>query len=195
MTIFRRCNALAVLALVLAGATQAAVHDANEGLSVDRGRSAERRGAEILHPLRVDRAAFEAASGRGRSLALPSTDVAAQRARFERSERRNGDYTWIGKVDTELGEQAVVVTFGRDAVFGTIPQRRGPPLRVETQRGRHVLVEGEARRKMQAGSRDDSRIPPAGAGTDDGTPPAAYATTTTATGTAPVVDVLVAYTP
>ena len=41
MISLRRRPILAVLALLFAGATQAAVHDANEGLSVDRSRGAE----------------------------------------------------------------------------------------------------------------------------------------------------------
>jgi hypothetical protein len=31
-----------------------------------------------------------------------------------RGEHRGGDFTWIGKVDTDAGEQAVVITFGED---------------------------------------------------------------------------------
>ena len=184
--------ALVVLAFGAAGA-HAAVRDAGEGISVDRGQSAQRRGAETLHPARVDRRRFEA-TGRGASLDLPSTGNAPQRARFERSERRHGDFTWIGKVATDLGEQAVVITFGAEATFGTIPQKSGPPIRIESQRGRAWLVEGEARRRMAAGSRSDARIPAAGS-TTEGDAPVSAAATTTATGGTPVIDVLIAYTP
>src|SRR5436190_4925807 len=150
----RRCFVLPIALLAFAGLAQAAVKDAGAGLSVDRGHAAEHRGAETLHPLKVDRRAFEAAAGRGRGLDLPSTGAAPQHARFERSERRGSDYTWIGKVDTELGEQAVVITFGDDAVFGTVPQRHGPPLRIETEHGKKRLVEGENRNRMHAGAKD-----------------------------------------
>jgi hypothetical protein len=185
--------ALATLVFVATGA-HAAVRDAGEGISVDHGQAAERRGAETLHPARVDRRRFEA-TGRGAGLELPSTGAATQHARFERSERRHGDYTWIGKVDTEAGEQAVVITFGADATFGTIPQRHGPPLRVESRRGRTWLVEGEARRRMAAGSRSDARIPAAGSTTAGDAPVSAAATTTATTSGTPVIDVLIAYTP
>jgi hypothetical protein len=185
---------LGVLVLACAAwPAQAAVRDA-DGLTVDRGQAAQRRGAETLHPLRVDRRRFEA-TGRGDTLELPSTDAGTQRARFVRSERKGSDYTWIGKVQTELGEQAVVITFGEDAVFGTIPQRRGPPLRVESQRGRRFLVEGQNRRLMRAGGKDDSRIPRAGATAGEGDAPPPSATSTTTSTGVPIVDVLVAYTP
>jgi hypothetical protein len=189
------CRALLLACLAATTSAQAAVRDAGDGLAVDRGQAAQRRGAETLHPARVDRRRFEA-TGRGASIALPSTSNAAQRARFVRSERRGGDYTWIGKVDTALGEQAVVITFGQDATFGTIPQQSGPPLRVESKRGRTWLVEGENRRRMGAGSKSDARIPPASsAGTSEGDAPVSAAATTTTSSGAPVIDVLVAYTP
>jgi hypothetical protein len=184
---------LTVLALA-ASCANAAVRDAGQGLSVERGQPAQRRGAETLHPAHVDRRRFEA-TGRGGALDLPSTGDAPQHARFERSERRGGDFTWIGKVDTEWGEQAVVITFGSDATFGTIPQRHGPPLRVESRRGRTWLVEGELRRRMAAGSRSDARIPPAASGTTTGEAPAASTTYATTSTGVPVIDVLVAYTP
>ncbi|MBS0431602.1 MAG: hypothetical protein JSS21_04255, partial [Proteobacteria bacterium] len=52
----------------------------------------------------------------------------------------DGDWTWIGKVATKHGEQSVVITFGKDAVFGRIPQTDDYPLRLETEHGRILLV-------------------------------------------------------
>jgi hypothetical protein len=192
-TIFRRTAA--IFLLVLATGVQAQVRD-GQGLTIERGQSAQRRGPEILHPLRVDQRRFEA-TGRGQSIDLPGVGGATQRARFERSVRRGGDYTWIGKVDTQFGPQPVIITFGERAVFGTIPQRRGPPLRVESQRGRHYLVEGEQRRMMRAGGKDDARIPPRVSGSRDTTPVSGSATTTPVqpASDAPTVDVLALYTP
>jgi hypothetical protein len=184
---------LATLALVATGA-HAAVRDAGDGIGVDRGQAAQRRGAETLHPAHVDRRRFEGMA-RGAGIDLPSTGDAPQHARFVRSERRGGDFTWIGKVDTELGEQAAVITIGQDATFGTIPQRHGPPLRVESKRGRTWLVEGEQRRRMGAGSHSDARIPAAGLTASSGGAPAAAATYDTTASGAPIIDVLVAYTP
>jgi hypothetical protein len=193
----RRLPARFLFATLALAATlaRAEVRDGDPALGVDHGQAAQRRGAETLHPAHVDRRRFEA-MGRGASLDLPSTGAAPQHARFVRGEHRGGDFTWIGKVDTDAGEQAVVITFGEDATFGTLPQQHGPPIRVEGKHGRAWLVEGENRRRMAAGSRSDARIPPAGGTTTAGDAPTAAATTTSTTSTGtPVIDVLVAYTP
>jgi hypothetical protein len=189
-----RLVAFALSLMFTTGTVEAAVKDPPEGLTVDHGRAAQRRGAETLHPLKVDRRPFDAAAGAGRSLDLPSTSQAPQHARFVRSERHGKDFTWIGRVDTELGPQAAVITFGEDATFGTIPQHDGPPLRVETRHGKPWLVEGEAQKRMQAGSRNDAKVPARGDTSAGSAPPSASATATSTSGI-PTIDVLVAYTP
>jgi hypothetical protein len=191
----RLCPRLILLLLPIAGALSgaavAAVTEPTEGLTIEHGRAAERRGPETLHPLQVDRRPFEAKRG----LELPGTRGRTLHARFERSTSAHGDFTWIGKVQTGLGEQAAVITFGRDATFGTIPQPDGPPLRIETRHGRPWLVEGELPHRMRSGSRNDARIPAASGDTGSGTAPPSAAATTSSIGSAPVVDVLVVYTP
>lgn len=42
----------------------------------------------------------------------------------------NGNWTWIGEVSTVHGEQPAVLTFGKNGVFGEIPQAQGCPLRI-----------------------------------------------------------------
>ena len=187
-----RSVALALSLLWTTSAVQGSVREPPDGLTIDHGRPVERRGSEVLHPLKVDRRKFEA-TGRGRTLELPSTNHSTQPARFLRSEKKGRDWTWIGEVETVLGPQATVITFGDDAVFGTIPQLDGPPLRIETRHGKAWLVEGEERRKMHGRAKNDALIPAAGDASAGTAPPSASATATTTSG--PVIDVLVAYTP
>lgn len=116
----------------------------------------------------------------------------------------NGDWSWIGSVDTARGPQSVVLTFGAHASFGTIPQYRGAALRVYTDRHGSWLVAPAARpgpRGQAVGTgRDDGRVPPPPNASRLmlGTSVAAAAVIAPPTA-APIgttlVDVLVAYTP
>ena len=183
-----------LLAALLSGTAHAVVQDGGHGITVDRSVAPQRRGAETLHAVRIDRRAFEVNAAVGRAIELPGSGGASMRARFERAEQQDGNYTWIGKVDTDLGEQAAVITFGPDATFGTIPQQHGQPLRLESSAGRAVLVEGRNRNRMHDGAPSDARIPKlsgkAGRLATQSRPlPPRPANV------APVVDVLVAYTP
>jgi hypothetical protein len=137
--------AAAILAFLLPLTSVAAVQVPREGLVLDASRAPQRRGVEILHPLKVDRAVFQRALA-GHGVWMPATHGSPQLAKFQRTERfHNGDWTWVGRVETEFGEQPAVITFGADAVFGLIPQRHGQPLRIETRSGKTWLVENMPR--------------------------------------------------
>lgn len=183
---------LAALLLVACGSTRAGVRTGADTLTLDRSRSVMTRGADTLHPLRLDRRAL-AASRVGADLDLPSTGTAPVRARVLRVERRaDGRLAWIGRVDTAFGPQPAVIVMGDDAAFGTIPQYVGPPLRIASMAGSAWLVEGAGTEPPMPRIRDDFRIPPAGPMR------AAKATSAAmpavATAELPVVDVLVLYT-
>ncbi|MEO5596657.1 MAG: reprolysin-like metallopeptidase [Lysobacteraceae bacterium] len=170
----------------------AAVRAPLDGVTLDRTHATLRTGTETLHPVHIDQAWFEGSDSQ-RRLWLPSTDLFPQAARFSRSVRsRDGNWTWIGKVTTQSGEQSVILTFGKDAMFGIIPQQSGLPLRVETIRGRSWLVEGAGLTpELLSGGKSDAIIPPRLL------PPVAPGTKRHTAGSAatPLVDVLVAYTP
>lgn len=57
--------------------------------------------------------------------------VAIEAQRFE----PGGQWTVVGRVQTEVGAQAMVLTFGPDAVFGILPQPDGSLLQVTTAQG------------------------------------------------------------
>ena len=185
---------LATLSLACAAdAAHAAVRDAAHGITVDRSVAPHHRGAETLHAVRLDRRDFQANAVAGRALDLPGTGNAPMRARFVRAQQQGDNYTWVGKVDTDIGEQAAVVTIGPDAVFGTIPQAHGQPLRIESRAGRAWLVEGHGRDPMAGAGADDARIQKI---TKQASLAAAVKPLPVHPATvAPVIDVLVAYTP
>lgn len=128
----------------------------------------------------------------------------------------DGTWSWIGKVDTTHGEQSVVLTFGKDGVFGLIPQASGYPLRILTSHGQTRVVETSAKamaaspEALRLQSTPDFRIPPrtapeAATKARQAAAPATTAATAQASAVAAVqaaasggpvtIDVMVAYTP
>jgi hypothetical protein len=78
----------------------------------------------------------------------------------------NGIWTWVGTVETVHGAQQVVLTFGKDGVFGMIPQASGYPLRIVTSQGETRVVETSAAamarstQTLRLRSQRDYAIPP-----------------------------------
>ncbi len=118
----------------------------------------------------------------------------------------DGSWTWIGKVATAHGEQSVVITFGKDAVFGRIPQSNDYPLRLETEHGVVSLVRtsgaaiSRSATAVAMRATTDARTLPRRTTTGGAKPAAAGAQTQKTTGAAStnaatVIDVMVAYTP
>ncbi|MHB1057080.1 MAG: reprolysin-like metallopeptidase [Rhodanobacter sp.] len=120
----------------------------------------------------------------------------------------NGDWSWIGSVDTARGPQSVVLTFGAHASFGNIPQATGASLRLYTDSSGSWLDAPAAQSRLRLRAigpgRNDARIPPL-AGSHPLSPRAgtrqavSQALQAQAPNAAPIgttlVDVLVAYTP
>src|SRR6185437_11319071 len=130
-------------------------------------------------------------------------------ARYERHILHpDGTWSWIGKVATAHGEQSVVITFGKGAVFGRIPQADGYPLRLVTEHGTVSMLQTSgtaiSRSAMNVALRgttdarptprranEQARRPAASATNVEGGSSAAAASTNATT----VIDVMVAYTP
>ena len=78
----------------------------------------------------------------------------------------NGIWTWVGTVETVHGAQQVVLTFGKEGVFGLIPQASGHPLRIVTSQGETRVVETSAAamtrstQTLRLRSQRDYAIPP-----------------------------------
>ena len=52
----------------------------------------------------------------------------------------DGNLLWVGKVMLKKNERTVVITMGRDAVFGSLVAEDGSPLKLETRKGATYLV-------------------------------------------------------
>lgn len=109
----------------------------------------------------------------------------------------NGTWTWIGSVSTVHGEQSVVLTFGKHAMFGAIPQTSGWPLEISSAHGQTHIVATSTKALarstawLRLHSKPDAVIPPLSKQMH-----AMSAHPATATAASPVtIDVMVAYTP
>ena len=118
----------------------------------------------------------------------------------------DGTWTWIGKVATAHGEQSAVITFGKGAVFGRIPQSNGYPLRLLTQHGEVSLLRtagdviSRSATAIAMRASNDARSLPRRLPATGSTPAAAdaqkqQAIAAAVTAANPVIDVMVAYTP
>ncbi|KGQ18620.1 putative secreted protein [Lysobacter dokdonensis DS-58] len=100
------------------------------------------------HPIALN-AAMARAAMRDGTLRVTLPDGTAYPVKMSRQETDAfGQWSVIGQVDTPVGAQSAVLTFGGDAVFGTLPMPNGRMLRVVTN---HGVVEG---------SLDGGLIPP-----------------------------------
>ena len=156
-------------------------------------------------PIKVDEGrAFDAVFKGG--MWLPNPAGGRIYAKYQRHILHdNGTWTWIGTVSTVHGDRSVVLTFGKDGVFGRIPQASGYPLRIITHRGRTILVATSAQamagsaKALGLYSRPDYVIPPRatpGGNSSAAAPSSAANTAVQAAASGPVtIDVMVAYTP
>ncbi len=120
-------------------------------------------------PMRLTRDTLEQAWQRGRlDIALPS----GQRYSVKLEDQRfdpGGQWTVIGHAQTRLGPQAMVLTFGPDAVFGVLPNPDGSLMQVTTTHGNTGIAAAGGMlppgRKHRLGATPDYAIPaPAGSG-------------------------------
>lgn len=91
--------------------------------------------------VQLKRQVFDASSRPGDLLAsgLPGDD---RLVRFERRvERDDGLTTWIGRIETDRGPEAVVFTLGKGLSFGRIPGKDGRAWQIESRGGRTWLVD------------------------------------------------------
>lgn len=124
-------------------------------------------------------------------------------------EHASGDWTWIGHLAGERGEQAII-TFGPRAVFGTLPKPGALPLRLTVRKGTAWIVRTDAQKVagiVNAATRprhpDFLLVPRQAAwagtrGPATGPTPVASpagAATATATASETVVDAVLGYTP
>ena len=101
----------------------------------------ERHGAYTWHQVAISEAhALRAIAGRPLRFTTPSGERLD--FRYERHvEHPSGDWTWIGQLEGGAPSDQAIVTFGADAVFGSLAQRRDVALRLTMRDGVSWLVE------------------------------------------------------
>ena len=162
------------------------------------------QGAQKAWPIKVSEdSAFNAIFQGG--MWLPNPAGGQIFAKYQRHIiHTNGTWTWVGTVATVHGDQPVVLTFGKDGVFGLVPQASGYPLRITTGPQGTRVVETSAQalarstQELRLHSKPDFAIPPrkarAATATSSPAPAADMAAQAAASGQV-TIDVMVAYTP
>lgn len=163
------------------------------------------QGAQKSWPIKISESNALDATFKG-GMWLPNPAGGQIYVKYQRhSLHANGTWTWDGSVETVHGEQPVVLTFGKDGVFGLIPQASGYPLRIVTDAsGTHVvetsaagMARSAAALRMQ--SAPDYAIPPKvnpkAGGLTRNTPGMSAAAPAATAGNPAVITVMVAYTP
>lgn len=173
-------------------------------------------GARKLYPATIDENQAMAAAAEGSGLWVPLPEGGRTYLKFVKTEvYANGDWSWIGQADTAIGKQPVVLTFGKDAVFGTIPTPSGRALHVVRHEGKAWLAQVDPALAAQsvalmasAVRRNDALAPPVSrmrggqrtrmqSSEEAAAPLSAASAQVTASATAtsgPVVDLMIAYT-
>lgn len=86
-------------------------------------------------PLPLTTATLERAWQAGELTVRPPRGAPWRVALEERRPEPGGLWTLVGRVQTRYGAQAMVMTFGPDAIFGVLPRPDGSQLRVTTSHG------------------------------------------------------------
>jgi hypothetical protein len=85
-------------------------------------------------------------------MTVPSPDGSQVKLRYERHvEEIDGNWTWIGRVVGGDPMQEAIITFGENAVFGSIPQANGKPaLSLQTRNGSVFAVQTDPSKVVSA---------------------------------------------
>ena len=109
------------------------------------------RGATTWHEVSIseDHALNAIASG---EMTIPAPDGHPVRLQYVRHvEHADGNWTFVGRPQGAAPGQEAILTFGEKAVFGSIPNGRGPSLDVTTANGKTYLVETDNTRLSNKG--------------------------------------------
>ena len=138
------CAGLAVRAMQPNKTVAMAIDDARDGLrDSDRRRASTSSRRPLGHPPKpfaMD-AALARRAVRDGTLRIALPDGRTHEIAIERQYTdKTGHWTVVGRAPTRIGAQAMVLTFGANAVFGRIPMPDGSALHVFTAPGDRVVV-------------------------------------------------------
>lgn len=127
----------------------------------NKGAAIKREGAYTWYPVAISEAHALKAVVDG-VMSIPSADGSQVKVRYERHvEHPDGNWTWIGRVIGGDQKQEAILTFGEDAVYGSIPQKTGAPLSLQTRAGQLYAVQTDLSKVKNPNSRTDMMVPPA----------------------------------
>ena len=127
----------------------------------NKGAAIKREGAYTWYPVAISEAHALKAVVEG-VMSIPSPDGSQVKVRYERHiEHPDGNWTWIGRVIGGDQKQEAILTFGEDAVYGSIPQQAGAPLSLQTRGGQLYAVQTDLSKVKNPNSRTDMMVPPA----------------------------------
>lgn len=136
--------------------------DHGDLVAYPRERVARRAGASTWHRADVSEDHALRAIGGG-ELAITAPSGQSLRFRYERHvEHASGDWTWFGRSIVDPAQEAVL-TFGSQAVFGSMGRAGGAPLEIATRDGASWIVERESAPidgpSVQAASAQAAHVP------------------------------------
>lgn len=127
----------------------------------NKGAAIKREGAYTWYPVAISEAHALKAVVDG-VMSIPSPDGSQVRVRYERHiEHPDGNWTWIGRVIGGDQKQEAILTFGEDAVYGSIPQKTGAPLSLQTRSGILYAVQTDLSKVKNPNTNTDMMVPPA----------------------------------
>lgn len=183
----------------------ASLPDRGELVGYDRVRGSATHGAYTWHPVQLSEAHAIRAIAQG-ELRLTAPDGRVIRLRYDHHvEHTDGNWTWVGREPGAKPGTEAIITFGEKAVFGSIPDGAGPPLRLAMSAGRSWLVQTDpaAAARLQGSRRPqapDFLLPPklgslpGKVGAASPSTPPAHPAAATATAATSVVDLVIGYT-
>lgn len=129
----------------------------------NKGAPAKQEGAYTWYPVAISEAHALQALMSGEMI-VPAPDGTQVKLRYERHEEQaDGNWTWVGRIEGGDQKQEAILTFGQDAVFGSIPQPNGaPPLSLQTRAGSLFAVVTDRSKVVSPNTRaTDAMVPPA----------------------------------
>lgn len=119
----------------------ASLPDRGELLDYEGNATPTKRGATNWYPVRLSEEHALRAVATG-TLTVHTPEGRPLRIQYQRHvEHKNGNWTWVGRMDGAASGREAVLTFGEKAVFGSIPYDGAEPLKLAMSGGRAWLVQ------------------------------------------------------
>ncbi|MGO4551490.1 FG-GAP-like repeat-containing protein [Lysobacter sp. 2RAF19] len=113
------------------------------------------RGATVWRDVQISEAHAMRAAATGGALTIPAPDGTQMKVQYVgRVEHEDGNWTWVGRAQGANPGSETILTFGPNAVFGSIPYKNGEPLQISTVQGRTFMVETDNKKVAAVGIKE-----------------------------------------